>query len=126
MNLCYTGYGKQKSREEYILDVYKFEDRKKYIKDLLDYLKVYKNKLSADSLKRYEKNPLRILDSKNEEDINIISNAPKILEYLNNESKNNFQNILNNLKALNIPYINNIIMVMRVIIADLTICIFIK
>tara|TARA_B100000686_G_scaffold354686_1_gene466405 strand:+ start:5085 stop:6335 length:1251 start_codon:yes stop_codon:yes gene_type:complete len=82
----------------------KIEDRKKYIKDLLNYLKSYKNKLSADSLKRFEKNPLRILDSKNEEDINIISNAPKILEYLNDESKSNFQNILNNLKSLNISY----------------------
>ena len=45
LNLCYTGYGKQKSREEYILDVYKFEDRKKYI-DLLKNslpLKVFKD-----------------------------------------------------------------------------------
>ena len=85
----------------------KIEERKKYIDDLLNYLKAYKNKLSSDSLKRLEKNPLRILDSKNEEDINIISNAPIILEYLNDESKNNFHNVLDNLKALNISYTIN-------------------
>ena len=85
----------------------KIEDRIKYIKDLLKYLKAYKNKLSADSLKRFEKNPLRILDSKNEEDINIISNAPIIFEYLNHESKTQFQNVLKNLKALNITYTIN-------------------
>ncbi len=83
------------------------EDRKKYIKDLISYLKVYKNKLSSDSLKRFDKNPLRILDSKNEEDIQLLVNAPIITDYLNNESKNNFNNILNILKSLNIPYIEN-------------------
>jgi len=83
------------------------EDRKKYIKDLLNYLESYKNRLSEDSLKRFKQNPLRILDSKNKEDIDILANAPIILEYLNSESKNNFENVLKNLKSLNISYTIN-------------------
>ena len=83
------------------------DDRKKYIKDLSDYLKNYKNKLSKDSLIRLEKNPLRILDSKSEDDISIIKNAPKLNEYLNNSSRENFKLVLEGLDNLNIKYLIN-------------------
>ena len=80
------------------------DDRKKYIKDLADYLKNYKNKLSKDSLIRLEKNPLRILDSKSEDDISIIKNAPRLNEYLNSTSRENFKLVLEGLENLNIKY----------------------
>merc|ERR1711991_1174667 len=60
-----------------------FESRKNYRKALVNYLNDYKYKLSKDSLKRLSINPLRILDSKNQEDQRIIKNAPNIIEYLN-------------------------------------------
>ena len=83
------------------------EDRKKYIENLLNYLNSYKNKLSKDSLNRIDKNPLRILDSKNEEDINILKNAPIISDYLNDDSKNKFKIIRQNLESLDISFTIN-------------------
>ncbi len=83
------------------------DDRQEYIKALTNYLSDYKNKLSKDSLMRLDKNPLRILDSKSENDISIIKNAPKLNEYLNSSSHESFKNILEGLDNLNIKYIIN-------------------
>tara|TARA_B100001059_G_C17835809_1_gene588033 strand:- start:145 stop:1395 length:1251 start_codon:yes stop_codon:yes gene_type:complete len=79
-------------------------ERKNYIAELLVYLNDFKNKLSIDSKNRFEKNPLRILDSKSEEDIEIIKNAPKLINYLEAESKDNFNKVLEGLTSLDIPY----------------------
>ena len=79
-------------------------ERKTYIADLLLYLKDYKNKLSIESKDRFEKNPLRILDSKSEEDIDIVKNAPKLINYLEAESKESFSKVLEGLTNLNILY----------------------
>ena len=79
-------------------------ERKIYIAELLVYLNDFKNKLSIDSKNRFEKNPLRILDSKSEEDIEIIKNAPKLINYLEAESKDNFNKVLEGLTDLDIPY----------------------
>ena len=81
-----------------------FESRKNYRKALVNYLNDYKHKLSKDSLKRLSINPLRILDSKNQEDQRIIKNAPNIIEYLNVESKTRFKNICKGLDHLKIEY----------------------
>ena len=97
----------QKSSKLNINSLGHIDDRKKYIKVLTDYLKNYKNKLSKDSLIRLEKNPLRILDSKSEDDISIIKNAPKLNEYLNNSSRENFKLVLEGLDNLNIKYLIN-------------------
>ena len=79
-------------------------ERKKYIAELLTYLKDFKNKLSIESKNRFEKNPLRILDSKSKEDIEIIKNAPKLINYLEAESKDSFNKVLEGLSNLNISY----------------------
>ena len=69
------------------------EDQIKYSKILSEYLNHYKKNLSETSMARLEKNPLRILDSKDESDKNILLNAPKINEYLSKESQNFFNDI---------------------------------
>ena len=79
-------------------------ERKTYIADLLIYLKDFKNKLSISSIDRFKKNPLRILDSKAEEDIEIVKNAPKLINYLESESKDSFNKVLEGLNNLNITY----------------------
>ena len=79
-------------------------ERKTYIADLLIYLKDFKNKLSISSIDRFEKNPLRILDSKAEEDVEIVKNAPKLINYLESESKDSFNKVLEGLNNLNITY----------------------
>ena len=81
-----------------------FDSRKNYRDSLVKYLKDYQSKLSKDSLRRLVINPLRILDSKNEEDQKIIQNAPSIFEYLNIDSKTRFEDVCKGLDHLNIKY----------------------
>ena len=81
-----------------------FDSRKNYRDSLVKYLKDYQFKLSKDSLRRLVINPLRILDSKNEEDQKIIQNAPSILEYLNTDSKTRFEDVCKGLDHLKIKW----------------------
>ena len=69
------------------------EDQINYSKILSEYLNQYRRNLSETSLARLEKNPLRILDSKDKSDKDILLNAPKINEYLSKESQNFFNDI---------------------------------
>ena len=69
------------------------EDQKNYSKILIDFLTQYKSKLSETSLSRLEKNPLRILDSKDEQDKEILQNAPFISENLSQESTHYFNQL---------------------------------
>ena len=62
------------------------KDRKLYNKELLLYLKKHKDELSDDSKLRLDKNPLRILDSKDENDIEVIKDGPKLSKYRSKES----------------------------------------
>ncbi len=69
------------------------EDQLNYSKLLKKYLSDFKNQLSETSISRLDKNPLRILDSKDPEDTEILKNAPKISEHLSTESKNYFEQV---------------------------------
>ena len=80
------------------------EDQKNYSKILIDYLTQYKSKLSDTSLSRLEKNPLRILDSKDEQDKEILQNAPFISENLSQESAHYFNQLKELLKNNGIDF----------------------
>lgn len=80
------------------------ESRDQYKKALKDYLKPNYEKLSDLSKKRFEKNPLRILDSKEEEDQPFIKSAPLITEYLNETSLNHYEKVKEYLNDLEIPF----------------------
>lgn len=80
------------------------ESRNSYRTALVDYLTPFKDQLSADSKIRFEKNPMRILDSKDEMDKKIIANAPLMQNYLNEASKKFFNDVLTGLTKLNIPF----------------------
>lgn len=83
------------------------ESRAHYRNALVSYLDAFKHDLSADSHTRLERNPLRILDSKDEKDQRIIQDAPLFQNYLNAESREYFDQVLQCLNDLNIPYIHN-------------------
>ncbi|HPB34706.1 MAG TPA: histidine--tRNA ligase, partial [Caldisericia bacterium] len=84
------------------------EERNVYKEKLKSFLKTKYSDLCDDCKKRLEKNPLRILDCKKEDCINVTKNSPKIIDYLSNESKNHFEKILSMLDDLKIKYeINN-------------------
>ncbi|MDC3116290.1 histidine--tRNA ligase [Alphaproteobacteria bacterium] len=78
--------------------------RHAYRKVLIDYFNDYKFQLSKESIKRLSENPLRILDSKNEIDQKLLINAPNVLDYLNEESKERFQDVCEGLNVLKIKY----------------------
>ena len=80
------------------------EDREAYVKVLYEYFSKNKEKLSKESLEKIEINTLRILDSNNSEDKEIINNAPTINEYINSHSKENFDSLLSLLDNSQINY----------------------
>lgn len=80
------------------------ESRENYKKKLRDYLKDKKDKLSEDSRKRFDKNILRIFDSKIESDQEILKDAPLLLEHLDKESEMEFETVKKLLSLTNIPF----------------------
>lgn len=80
------------------------ESRAAYKKALKDHLKPNYDKLSDVSKERFEKNPLRILDSKEEEDQPFIESAPLITDYLSDESLHHYQAVKEYLTDLDIAF----------------------
>jgi len=78
--------------------------REVYKSILVEYLQDYKESLSQESQDRLIRNPLRILDSKNEGDKKIVEGAPSYQDSLNQESKDFFGEVLGGLDTLKIPY----------------------
>lgn len=85
--------------------------KKRYENALKEYFSNLKDKLSEDSKVRLEKNPLRILDSKEECDKILVKDAPKINEFYSDEEKDFYANILKTLDFLNIKYFSNPLLV---------------
>ena len=83
------------------------ECRKKYNEALKAYLKDNFDKLCSTCKERYEKNPLRILDCKEEGCKAITAKAPVILDYLCDDCKQHHENVLKELDKLNIKYVVN-------------------
>ncbi len=83
------------------------ECRKRYNEALKAYLKDNFDKLCPTCKERYEKNPLRILDCKEEGCKAITAKAPVILDYLCDDCKQHHENVLKELDKLNIKYVVN-------------------
>lgn len=80
------------------------ESRSAYRNALKEYFKPYYDDLCSDCKRRYEQNPLRILDCKVDHEMDCMKNAPIMSDYLNEESKEYFQTVLSLLDTLEIPY----------------------
>ncbi len=80
------------------------ESREAYKNILKRHLEVKKHLLSEDSRKRFDKNILRIFDSKVESDQEIIDNAPKLIDYIDEESRKDFEIVKELLSKNNIPF----------------------
>ena len=83
------------------------ESRNKYREELIEYFKPHIDELCEDCKERLEKNPLRILDCKVDADNEIIKNAPTTIDYLNEESKKRFDEVLELLDVLEVKYTVN-------------------
>lgn len=80
------------------------ESRQAYRAALVEYFSAHRDRLSEDSRNRLERNPLRILDSKDEGDRRLIAEAPLFTDYLNEESRDFFAAVTAGLDALDIAY----------------------
>lgn len=83
------------------------KSRSDYQEALSQYLRPYFSELSLDSQNRLAKNTLRILDSKDLKDQEILQNAPLLSQFLTQESKNHFATLLQRLDQLKLHYTIN-------------------
>lgn len=83
------------------------EERAEYRDALVAYLTEHEEKLDEDSKRRMHTNPLRVLDSKNPEVQAALVNAPKLSEYLGEESREHFASLCQRLEAAGIDYVIN-------------------
>ena len=106
-NLLFEGLSVKKKMTLEINSIGSQNDQQEYSQKLKDYFSKYKKELDEDSLKRLEKNPLRILDSKNQELENLIKGAPNINQSISKESQENFTLLKRYLSDLKIEYQEN-------------------
>ena len=67
--------------------------RTEYRRELLRYLETKRDRLDEDSLRRLDKNPLRILDSKNPDMQGVIAEAPNLMDHLDDDSRRHFERL---------------------------------
>lgn len=82
-------------------------DRPRYVAALREALLPVKDQMCPDNQRRAETNPLRVLDSKDEADQDLINALPKIADYLDDDSKGHFAQVLAALDACEVPYTVN-------------------
>jgi histidyl-tRNA synthetase len=106
IDFLYTLYGRLglKQLGLHINSIGDAQCRDRFRSALKDYLRPHLTQLSADSQSRFEKNPLRILDSKDEKDREVVSKAPSILDFLSSEDREHFDRVKQLLDLLQIPY----------------------
>ena len=83
------------------------ESRARYRDALVAYLRQHKSALDEDSQRRLQSNPLRILDSKNPATQELLEQAPSMGEYLDAESRQDFDDLMSALDAVGQPYVVN-------------------
>jgi histidyl-tRNA synthetase len=83
------------------------ESRKAYREKLVDYFRGHESRLDADSRRRLEGNPLRILDSKNPEMQDVVAQAPLLIDHLDAESKDHFDALCAMLRDVGVPHVLN-------------------
>ncbi len=83
------------------------ESRHAYRDALVAYFGAHRDALSTESQQRLERNPLRILDSKDEGDRALVAEAPRMEDYLNEDSASFFSEVVAGLNALGVSYSQN-------------------
>jgi histidyl-tRNA synthetase len=78
--------------------------RQAYREELVRYLEGYRDRLSEDSLARLGRNPMRILDSKDEGDRQVVEGAPRLEDSLNDASRDFFEAVRDGLDELGLAY----------------------
>lgn len=114
LNLTYMLFSKLNLINSLTLEINSIgsiEDRQKYCEALKQFFKSKESLLDPKLIQQIEKNPLRVLDSKDPRVKELVKGAPIIYNYISEKSKNDFNTIQNSLTALGIPFVVNNIMV---------------
>lgn len=83
------------------------ENRQAYLAELVAYFRQHRSKLSDEDKRRLQKNPLRLLDSKEEGMEELLAGAPQIIDWLDEDSKQHFMKVLEFLDEMEVPYVLN-------------------
>ena len=83
------------------------DDRAAYCKALLEYMAPYYDQLDEAAIQKFERNPMRILDNKDEKIKSMVKDAPLITRYINEDSTNKFNYLKEYLELLGINYVVN-------------------
>ncbi len=83
------------------------QERQAHRADLIAYFEQHKDQLDADAQRRLHSNPLRTLDTKNPAMQELVNQAPKLIDYLGDESRAHFEGVQRLLKHNNIPFTIN-------------------
>jgi histidyl-tRNA synthetase len=83
------------------------ESRQSYREALIAYFKPFEAQLSEVSRTRLQNNPMRILDSKEPEDQALVSDAPSIIDYLNQDCLDHYGKVKQHLESLGISYVED-------------------
>ena len=94
IDLHLNSLGTKENLSKYKIELSKFFDEKKM-------------KLTEESRKKIISNPLRILDSKDDQDIEVSSQAPVINDFISSQSKDHYNEIKKNLNTLNLNFKEN-------------------
>lgn len=78
--------------------------RAAYREELVEYLRAHADEVSAEVRDRFEANPLRAFDAKDPETVRTMQNAPKLLDYLDNEDADHFAAVRNLLDGAGVTY----------------------
>lgn len=87
-----------------INSIWTLKDRQKYLEELTSFYENKKHILTEDALRKLETNPLRLLDTKVEDEIILANEAPKITKYLKKDSKEHYEKVKEYLDILWVPY----------------------
>ncbi len=81
------------------------ESRPQYREALRDYVRPFLAEMSAEGQHRFEVNPLRMLDTKDPNDLRLLADAPKLTDTLDDESREHFAKLQGYLTALGVPFV---------------------
>ncbi len=87
-----------------INSIWTIKDRQKYIEELVSFYSNKKHLLSEDAIAKIETNPLRLLDTKLEDEIILASQAPKITQFFKKDSKEHYAKVKEYLDLFGVPY----------------------
>lgn len=83
------------------------DERERYKQAFVEFLTPLENQLDEDSKRRLESNPLRIWDSKNPQTQALLKAAPRLIDFLGDESRADFTNLVIEIKSAGIPVVEN-------------------